>query len=634
MRITRLSDIPKKVKNKIVLYQHQGERCWQSLAGVIRLQKHDIRDYRKKKALSDNQEDLYQMLTKYDIISFDIFDTLITRSVYDPTDIFCLLEKKTGIAGFADMRINAERNAIQCHDHDVTLDDIYGEIKTLADFEKEQIKQLEIDTEIKIMVRRESVVDVYHRLLAAGKTVYCVSDMYLPQSVIENIFRKCQINLPAKMVISNCVNKRKDTMTMWPYMVDVTKGKSYIHIGDNFVSDFINPSKYHIASAYLANSHFLLNHSTLGTRYNLLRTSKIGDAIIKGLLFNKKIFNSPFRYASTGRYTLQDIGYIVYGPILLYFCLWIYQQAKREKYDTIFFFAREGYYLKPLYDKIIQLVYGIKENTSYFLTSRLAAATASFKDRKEIEEYLQEIPFNGMFSKLLKERFSLNVDIKDDIAILLPQDLKTVMHRIEPHLQDILENAKENRLLYQKYTNRLLPNYEKQKVAVVDIGYSGTAQYYMSRVLDKFDLEGLYLYLGENVKPYRLNEDAGSCIPLKEGKWIPWMLMETILTAPDPQFVGFEIKDGDLSPVYRLEMITAEKKRQLETLFSGVNQFVDDYLKIDEKPSFDDISLPLVLQFLQALNDGEVLPTKSDLGFFSVDIAFDGAKRAKTLKCK
>lgn len=634
MRITRLSDIPKKIKNKIVLYQHQGERYWQYLAGVIRLQKHDIRDYRKKKALSDNQEDLYQLLIKYDIISFDIFDTLITRSVYDPTDVFRLMEKKTGIAGFADMRINAERKAIQHHDHDVTLDDIYDEIKPFASFEKEKLKQLEVDTEIKIMVSREAVINVYHRLLDAGKTVCCVSDMYLPQSVIENIFRKCQIDLPDKMVISNCVNKRKDAMTMWPYMLDTTKGKSYIHIGDNFVSDFINPRKQHITSVCLANSHFLVEHSTLGTRYDLFRTSKIGDAIIKGLLFNKKIFNSPFGYASTRRYTLQDIGYTVYGPILLYFCLWIYQQEKQKKYDAIFFFAREGYYLKPLYDKIVQLVYGIEENTSYFLTSRLAAATASFKNREEIEEYLQEIPFNGMFSKLLKERFSLNVDIKDDIAILLPQHLKKVLYRIKPYIQDILDNAKKNRALYQRYTNQLLSNYEKNKVAVVDIGYSGTAQYYMSRVLNKFDLEGLYLYLGENVKPYRLNENADSCVSLKEGKWVPWMLMETILTAPDPQFVGFESKDDELCPVYRSEMISPEKKRQLEALFSGVNQFVDDYLEIDEMPSLDDISLTLVLQLLQALNDGEVLPIKSDLRFFSVDVAFDGAKRAKTLKCK
>lgn len=494
MRINKLSDIPKKIKNRIVRYQHQSVRRYQYLTGFIRGQKHRIRDSRKLHVLSRNQEDLYQMLMKYDIISFDIFDTLITRSIYHPVDVFLLMEKKIGIDDFSTIRVNAERNAIRCHDWDINLDDIYREIKTISDSDKEKIKQLEIDTEIQIMIRRESVVNIYHRLIDAGKIVYCVSDMYLPQFAIEKMFTKCHIKLPTKMIISNCVNKRKDSMTMWSYVKSLIKDKSYIHIGDNFVSDFVNPSKYNISSAYIGNSHFLVEHSTLANRYRLLGAGKIGDAIIKGLLFNKKIFNSPFGYEVARRYTLRDIGYIVYGPILLYFCLWIYQQARGKKYDAIFFFAREGYYLRPLYDKIIQSVYGVKDNTYYFLTSRLAAATSSFQSREEIEEYLREIPFNGMFSKLLKERFSLNVDITDDATILLPKDIKKVLHWIDPYVQDILSNAKENKVLYQSYTKGLLKDYDKKKIAVVDIGYSGTAQYYMSRVLDKFDLEGLYLY--------------------------------------------------------------------------------------------------------------------------------------------
>lgn len=632
MRINKLSDIPKKVKNRLALYQHQSVYNCQYLTGLIRAQKHKFQDYRKLKSLSDNQDNLYQILMKYDVISFDIFDTLITRSLYDPIDVFRLMEKELSIDSFSTMRVNAERKAIQHHDRDVNLDDIYEEIKTISSSEKEEIKQLEIDTEIKIMIRRELVVDIYHRLINAGKIVYCVSDMYLPQSAIESIFEKCQIKLPVKMIISNCVNKRKDSMTMWPYVKELTKGKSYIHIGDNFISDFINPGKHNIASAYLSSSHFLVEHSTFGNQYRLLKMGKIGDEIIKGLLFNKKIFNSPFRSTSIGRYTLRDIGYIVYGPILLYFCLWIYQQVKREKYDAVFFFAREGYYLEPLYDKITQLVYGIEENTYYFLTSRLAAATASFNNKEEIEEYLQEIPFDGTFSKLLKERFSLNIDVKDDATILLPRDVKKVLYRLEPYIPDILKNAEKYKSLYQRYTNQLLSNYEEKKVAVVDIGYSGTAQYYMSKVLNKFNLNGLYLYLGENIKPHRLNEKADSCVPLKDGKWVSWMLMETILTAPDPQFVGFESKDDKLCPVYRPELITAEKKRQLEELFSGVNRFVNDYLTIDKSPSLADISLSLILSLLQALNDGEILPTKSNLNFFSVDVAFDGANRTKTLK--
>lgn len=632
MKIKKVSRIASKIKNKYYRDKHKILRHCRYLVSFIRLQQYRIQDHRKWRSLSGNKENLYLSLMKYDIISFDIFDTLITRTLYNPVDVFCLMEKELGIVDFSRMRVEAERSAIQKYDRDISLDDIYDEIKELLGSQKEQIKQLEINTEIKVMIGRKSVVDIYHRLISAGKTVYCVSDMYLPKYAIEKILKKCQIQLPTKMIISNCVNRRKDTMTMWPYMRDMIKGKSYIHVGDNFVSDFVNPVKCDISAAYIANSHFMTRHSIMWNRYRLFRNDKLGDMIIKGLLFNKKLFNSPFGDGSYRKFSLQDIGYTIYGPILLYFCLWLYQHAQREKYDGIFFFAREGYYLKPLYDKIVQSVYGEKENTYYFLTSRLAAATASFGNRGEIEEYLRDIPFDGMFSQLLKERFSLRTDVNGDCRIRLPKDIKNVLYRVEPYVQTILENAKKNKSLYQKYTKRLIFGYESKKIAVVDIGYSGTAQYYMSKAMEKSDLEGLYLYLGENVKPHRLGEKAYSCIPLKEGKWAPWMLMETVLTAPEPQFVGFASEDDRLSPVYRAEVITAEKKRQLGEVFYGVNQFVDDYLAIDERPSLDDLSISLALSLLQALDDGELPPKDSDLDFFSVDVAFDGAKRNTTLK--
>lgn len=632
MKIIEVSRIASKIKNKYYRDKHKILRHGRYLVSFIRLQQYRVQDHRKWRSLSGNKENLYLSLMKYDVISFDIFDTLITRTLYNPVDVFGLMEKELGIVDFSRMRVEAERSAIQKYDRDISLDDIYDEIKELSGSQKEQIKQLEINTEIKLIICRESVVDIYHRLISAGKTVYCVSDMYLPKYAIENIFKKCQIQLPTKMIISNCVNRRKDTMTMWPYMRDMIKGKSYIHVGDNFVSDFVNPVKCDISAAYIANSHFMTRHSIMWNRYRLFRNDKLGDMIIKGLLFNKKLFNSPFGDGSYRKFSLQDIGYTIYGPILLYFCLWLYQHAQREKYDAIFFFAREGYYLKPLYDKIVQSVYGEKENTYYFLTSRLAAATASFGNREEIEEYLRDIPFDGMFSQLLKERFSLRTDVKGDCRVRLPKDIKNVLYRVEPYVQTILENAKKNKSLYQKYTKRLIFSYESKKIAVVDIGYSGTAQYYMSKAMEKSDLEGLYLYLGENVKPHRLGEKAYSCIPLKEGKWAPWMLMETVLTAPEPQFVGFASEDDRLSPVYRAEVITAEKKRQLGEVFYGVNQFVDDYLAIDERPSLDDLSISLALSLLQALDDGELPPKDSDLDFFSVDVAFDGAKRSTTLK--
>ncbi len=54
---------------------------------------------------------MYNTLCKYDIISFDIFDTLITRNMYEPNDIFKLMEEKLNIESFTEKRQLAENEA-------------------------------------------------------------------------------------------------------------------------------------------------------------------------------------------------------------------------------------------------------------------------------------------------------------------------------------------------------------------------------------------------------------------------------------------------------------------------------------------------------------------------------------------
>lgn len=45
---------------------------------------------------------------KYDVISFDIFDTLLLRPFIKPTDLFWYIETKYDIQGFCQARILAE----------------------------------------------------------------------------------------------------------------------------------------------------------------------------------------------------------------------------------------------------------------------------------------------------------------------------------------------------------------------------------------------------------------------------------------------------------------------------------------------------------------------------------------------
>ena len=46
-----------------------------------------------------------------DIVSFDIFDTLLKRNIENPTDVFRYMEKKYNKVGFFQKRIEAEQKA-------------------------------------------------------------------------------------------------------------------------------------------------------------------------------------------------------------------------------------------------------------------------------------------------------------------------------------------------------------------------------------------------------------------------------------------------------------------------------------------------------------------------------------------
>lgn len=71
-----------------------------------------------------------RIVAPYDVVSFDIFDTLLYRTVQTPTDVFRLMEpqiyEQDGVKGFARKRICAEVAARRRSDQaDVTLKEIY-----------------------------------------------------------------------------------------------------------------------------------------------------------------------------------------------------------------------------------------------------------------------------------------------------------------------------------------------------------------------------------------------------------------------------------------------------------------------------------------------------------------------------
>ena len=127
--------------------------------------------------------------SKYDYISFDIFDTLIVRNVLKPEDVFLIVESKYNslnkkkISDFKTNRLLAQRKASlnnsEMEEADINL--IYKELENY--YSKDVCKKLlalEKEVEINVCVRNNNIInDYYAKASSLGKKIIITSDMYL-----------------------------------------------------------------------------------------------------------------------------------------------------------------------------------------------------------------------------------------------------------------------------------------------------------------------------------------------------------------------------------------------------------------------------------------------------------------------
>ena len=183
-------------------------------------------------------------------ISFDIFDTLIVRDLNKPSDLFKILEEQLGIDGFAARRKEAEQVArSKSPGGEVTIYDIYRCLSGVPSERLDEYVHKELEAELSVCHANQRLLDFYNECVR-NKKVILVSDMYLPAQMMEQILKKCGITGYEKLYIS-CeagVSKRKGKLYNHVLSDLGIKSKDIIHIGNDFVSDYIKAFKAGIHS--------------------------------------------------------------------------------------------------------------------------------------------------------------------------------------------------------------------------------------------------------------------------------------------------------------------------------------------------------------------------------------------------
>lgn len=461
---------------------------------LARIDENDMA-YQDNSYWSSSYNDLKRRIDNAQIVSFDIFDTLIMRKIFSPEDVFRLLGSRT-----KELNINIDIGAVRAKisakcDSCASIDDIYMAIKEetdLSDEVIEDIKTIERDIDERLCVARNDIAKLYEYCIESGKEVYLISDMYYTLQDIKQLLDKCGLSVIDDRHIWISCEKKKDKISgsLWKeYSSVVGENAKCIHIGDNKTGDIENPIKYGIDSYYVMSGKYMVMNSSISELASHVNT--VSDSICLGLV-TAKLFNSPFALCSNkGKLSFDNsevYGYCVYGPLLEKFLIWLYSNSRKDGIDKLLFFARDGYFLEKDYRIVAELLDdGYKQDWCYLPISRRLIYMASMENEEDFKRVV-EFPYVGTFADYMKSRFEITVTDEtseyNDRQINAVGDSKNILKWIQPYKEMIMQEAKAERENYLKYLETDGDMQKEICYGTVDLGYYGTNQYYLQRLTD------------------------------------------------------------------------------------------------------------------------------------------------------
>ena len=402
------------------------------------------------------------------VVSFDVFDTLLKRDVAGPEDVFVVVEQKLkdsrtfDIDGFAALRIKAERLARQEHiEREITLAEIYVHIP-VDDVQKSQLMQMECQTEIELSVPNIPMKHIYDYCVSQKKSVYFISDMYLPADVIQQMLEKSGY-IQGKLFVSSesGMTKRNGRLFQLVQQTESLEFHDWVHIGDSISSDFIAPKRLGLRS-------LLIDREIRHNKYYDRKLRKKNDGYAQ---------LNHFIDTRIGRYTdpYEQIGYAVLGPMLYGFACWLEREIPRD--ETIVFLAREGALLKKAFELISD------RPSVYLRISRRAANMAHLKHMCSAQEVVESnirmtsvVCTQGNFARKyglsddeIRKIFQ-NENLAEDTIIRNSESMINLLNAIWPTVRK--KGVNQYNLL-QRYLEQL---HCTEKCAVVDVGWFGTIQ--------------------------------------------------------------------------------------------------------------------------------------------------------------
>ncbi len=494
------------------------------------------------------------------IASFDIFDTLVKREVGSPRDIFRLVQSKLSkkypkAREFYSFRVKSEALALQKAKfegrEDTTLDEIYEQLSVLLSLdisEKDIFMSTELEFERLAISVRASGKAMYDMAIKSGKTVVLTSDMYLSAEFLTSILTKLGFTDHYRLYVSSEYGLRKHEGSLYRKIIDdfEINGENILHVGDNLKGDIESAGQLSIDTFYIPRAMvvFEKNNPTLFDVYNKgAKDRTVVENLFIGQYINRYFCNPNIERIKGSKFnrSKEEFGYMAMGPFIVSFANWVYEESKSRKFDKLLFLSRDGKIVMDVYN----ILFGSRSDAvkyEYVYASRRASKFQSIKCDGDLNSILAKFIYSTTIEDYLFNNFGLKqedygidylarYEVSPELKIGNKFN-KDILRDIVFGLKDIIfEKSQNEREIYKKYLTEKIG--DAKNVAVVDIGYAGTMQAYMSELLQR-EIKGLYFitfntaidnigstgaagYLGNLVNPASLNHTIATHRFIYEG---------------------------------------------------------------------------------------------------------------------
>ena len=532
---------------------------------------------------------IINQIGSYSYISFDIFDTLVKRSVGSPQEVFYALGENYKDKTFKEKRIKAERKARDMAKaqgrEEICIEEIYACMPMPYCNDTEKWIASELNAEMSVCYCNQIIKEVYDWCVQKKKHILIISDMYASKSFLTELLKNCGYTQYEAFFLSSEYGLKKRTGNLYTkvlenYQVDA---KEIIHIGDTLKSDYLMAKKKGMNAVLLArnnNGHTMFCSNRHVEKNEMKKHSELCSFIESHI---SQGWNPHFQF-----------GYEAFGPVLYGFSRWLLNDVEKRGIKKIFFFSRDGYIMQKAFHEVV----GDQYKTDYFYVSRRSLRVPQLWINPDFSAVIDSFPQVSMLSMRAFMK-NLGLDVEEYSELLKKYGFRPDDSFLR---QEITSNAKISSF-YQEIKNDVIKNSKKEfdllveymkqqhfegNVAVVDIGWYGSLQYFLSAIIKAAKLnvhmEGYYIGLTNEM---RKGIDAHGYVKDDENtpfcdSWRGFSgLIEYLFLAQEGSCKTYQRIEGRIIPVlYDYEYETngnkeaeAEHAHQIQ---KGALQFIED----------------------------------------------------------